>query len=224
MQNLFIISLGGSVITPKLPDSFFLAEFRDLILRHAKEGLRFVIYCGGGGIAREYQGVARKLNAEDNDLDWIGIYATRLNASLLKSLFGNSANAEIIIVPTGEITFHKPILVAAGWKPGWSTDYVAVLSAIQLGADTIINITNVDYLYDYDPRICKDAVPIKKISWHEFRKMLPQEWSPGLSVPFDPIASKEAEKNKIRLIITGKDINNLDSLLGKKLFRGSIIE
>ena len=63
-----------------------------------------------------------------------------------------------------------------------------------VGARKIINLSNTDYVYNSDPKINPNAKKIEKISWTEYRKLIPKEWNPGLNSPFDPIASEMAEK------------------------------
>ena len=219
-----IISLGGSIIVPDKIDVGFLKRFRALILKFVKKGDKFAIYCGGGKIARDYQKAASKVIGYNNEaLDWMGIASTYLNAFLLKVLFHGFAEEKIIENPTKKINFKKQILLCAGWKPGWSTDYDAVLLAKNLGVKTVVNITNVNYVYDKNPKKYRNAKPIKEISWKKFRKLVGSKWDPGLNMPFDPIAAKQAEKLKIKVVIIGKNLKNLENLLNKKEFKGTVI-
>lgn len=222
-----VISLGGSVLAPAQIDIDFLHGFRRLILKFVHDGYRFAIICGGGKTAREYQGAARKVvNAVHEDLDWLGIHATRLNAHLLRTIFREAAYPRVIKNPNEKI---KPkasdrVVVAAGWKPGRSTDHGAVLLAKNLGAKTVINITNTDFVYDKDPTKFSDAKPLRQISWKEFRKLIGiSKWSPGLNTPFDPVAAKVAEKMKLRVAVMGKDLGNLEGFLNGRQFKGTII-
>jgi len=218
------MSLGGSVIVPKGIDIKFLKNFKEVIEKFIKKNYRFIIYCGGGSLARNYQNSALKiLKLNNHDLDWLGIHATRLNANFLKSLFGKMAEDFIVIDPTSKIRFNKKILVAAGWKPGWSTDFDAVLLAKNLKVNTIINMSNIDYVYDKDPKKYNDAKKIKKISWKNFRKITGNKWKAGLNMPFDPIAAKEADNSRLKVIIIGKNLKNFENLLKNKKFEGTII-
>ena len=57
------------------------------------------------------------------------------------------------------------------------------------------------------------------------RKMVGDVWDPGMNVPFDPIASKLAEQQKMHVaIVNGTNIKNLDRLLSGKTFAGTRIE
>lgn len=225
MEETIIISLGGSLIIPDEIDVNFLEDFKNLILSNVEKGKKFVIITGGGKICRKYQDVLKKIEKPTSeDLDWLGIYSTRFNAEFVKILFRDKAEPEIIIDPTLPIKLERPIIVGGGWKPGWSTDYVAVVLGKQLGAKKIINLSNTDYVYDSDPKVNPDAKKIEQISWGEYRKLIPKEWNPGLNSPFDPIASKLAEEEGMTVfIMNGKPIDNLAKCLNGEKFMGTII-
>ncbi len=217
-----VISLGGSIIVPDQVDGSFLKKFREIILSIPSE--RFIIICGGGRICRNYQNAARDLATVSNeDLDWIGIAATRLNAELVRSIFENEAHRKVIHDPDEEIDRDKRIIIGAGFQPGSSTDLRAVQLAKRFGASRVINMSNIDYVYSADPKKDPAAEKLEKISWPEFRKLVGDEWDPGLNMPFDPIASKAAEKEGLKVVIIGNDIQNLGRLLRSESFKGSTI-
>ena len=127
-----IISLGGSVIIPDKLDPSFIKRFRNLIKTYSKKH-KFIIITGGGKLARNLQKKAKKIkNITSKDLDWLGIYATRINALTIKKIFNIKTN--IITNPTQKISSKENIFIAAGWKPGFSTDYDAVLLAKHIKA------------------------------------------------------------------------------------------
>jgi uridylate kinase len=225
MAKIYVISLGGSLIVPNEINAKFLRLFKNIIEKKIKENKKFIIIVGGGKTARNYQNVAKALTkVSSEDLDWLGIHATRINAHLLLTIFRKHAYYRIIKNPKEKISFKEKILIAAGWKPGFSTDYDAVLLAKTYNSDTIINLTNVDYVYDKDPNKFKSAKPFKEISWKDYLKLIEQKWIPGLSAPFDPIASKLAQKFKFKVVIlNGKKIKNLKNYLENKKFTGTII-
>ena len=224
-DKLFVISLGGSLIVPDQIDSDFLKNFKKLIDSFLKKGCKFVIISGGGKTCRNYVQAAKNvLKLSDDDCDWLGIHSTRLNAHLLRTIFYKNASPVIVTHPLEKFVFNGQILIAAGWKPGRSTDYIAVMLAKKLKAKKIINLSNIDYAYDKDPRKHKDAKPIMEASWKEFRKILPKKWSPASNSPFDPVASAEAEKSKLEVVImNGKNLENLKNYLLDKDFIGTKI-
>jgi uridylate kinase len=225
MQN-YIISLGGSLIVPDGIDSNFLKKFKELIEKHTKES-RFIIICGGGKTARRYQEAASAvMQLAPEDKDWIGIHSTRLNGQLVKTLFKKIAYPKVIRDPTEKIKLKdkERVVIAAGWKPGASTDYDAVLLAKNFGVKALINLTNVDYVYDKNPKKYADARPVRAIAWKSFRKIVGSKWDPGANVPFDPVASKLAEKLKLKVIIAnGKNLPNLDEILHGRRFIGTTV-
>ncbi len=225
MEETIIISLGGSMIIPEEIDVDFLREFKSLILSHVAKGKKFVIICGGGKIARKYQAVAKILTEpKDIDLDWIGIASLKLNAELLRVIFGEYAHDVVVSDLRNPIIFNKPVLVGSAHQPGWSSDMDTVWAAQTVGAKKLINLSNVDHVYDADPRINPNAKKLENISWADYRKIIPKEWTSGLNSPFDPIASELAQKEGISvMIMNGKPLDNLKNYLNGEKFEGTII-
>lgn len=227
-NNITVISLGGSLIVPRHIDWRFLKKFRTLIISQIKKGRKFIIITGGGYAAREYQDAATKMTRlTADDRDWLGIHATRMNAHLMRTLFRDYAHPVINKNPNDlEIfyDFKEPIMLAAGWRPGFSTDYDAVLLGKYFGAKRIVNLSNIDYVCDKDPGKFPDAKIIKEISWTDFRKIVGNKWDPGMNAPFDPIASRIAQESQMEVaIVNGRKIKNLEKCLEGEKFRGTMI-
>lgn len=220
-----ILSLGGSLIVPDQLDTVFLAKFKHLIEKQVKSGKQFVIVCGGGKTNSRYLTALQEISTVSHaNGDWLGIMATRLNAEFVRIFFGPLAYEKVLIDPTKKIKTKQPIIIAAGWKPGHSTDFDAVLWAKQFGAHEVINLSNIDYVYDKDPREHKDAKPIPAFTWKEFLSKFGGAWSPRMHKPFDPIASKEAAKLKLKVIIAnGADLGNVEKILNNEKFIGTVI-
>ena len=224
-RERIVVSVGGSLIVPDGIDVDFLSRFKALILEKVQHGFTFSIIAGGGKIARHYQDAANAVTElSRQDLDWIGIHSTRLNAQLLRNIFVGYAHQQVVKNPTIDIEADEPIIIGAGWQPGCSTDYDAVLMAKNLGATRLVNLSNIDYVYDADPRKNQSAKKIEKISWTAFRKLIPEEWDPGLSSPFDPVAAKEAEAIGLEVaIINGAKLEEFSNYLDDKSFIGTVI-
>ncbi|MFA4831204.1 MAG: UMP kinase [Patescibacteria group bacterium] len=222
-----IFSVGGSIIIPKTGfDIQFLKKFRSLILRQVKKGARFVLVIGGGATCRYYQEAASKITKlSQTDLDWLGIHATIFNAQFIRLLFGNLAHHDLQGDPEKKIKTDKPIIVGAGYLTGHSTDMDAVLLAKTYGAKEVINLSNIEYVYDKDPRKFKDAKKIEEIGWKEFRKnIVGSKWKAGANKPFDPVASREAEKLGLRVsILKGTDLGEVEKVLNGGKFRGTVV-
>lgn len=228
-----VLSVGGSIIVPDKPDTEFLGNFISMVKEWLDEdkSRRLILVAGGGAPARVYQTayneVAAKtgMTADANAADWIGIMATRINAQLLKASFGDYCKNDVVYNPTAEdITFDGQILVAAGWKPGFSTDTDAVYLGEKFDAKTVVNLSNIEKVYTDDPRKNPDAKPLDTISWADFRKMVGDEWTPGKNCPFDPIASKKAESLEMKVICAGgKNIPNIKAILNDEDYIGTTI-
>lgn len=230
-SETIVISVGGSLIVPAkgggAPDAVFLKSFRSFIERGVREERRFVCITGGGRTTRTYQKAASAVfDLNDEDLDWLGIHATRLNAHLVRTILRDSAHPVIVTNPDDvlDVPQDASVIVAAGYRPGSSTDLRAVQIATHLGAHRVVNLSDIDYAYTADPDEDPSAAKIEAMGWNEFLALVPAEWSPGLSSPFDPVASREAQKNNIEVaIINGNKLEEVEKYLKGEKFIGSII-
>lgn len=222
-----IISLGGSLVIPQGGiDTGFLSRFNAYIRKKIADKWRFFIVVGGGATARHYIEAARKIAGPitDWDLDWLGIHTTRLNAQLIRTIFRDVAHQRIIENYKKRIVnLHEPLVIAAGWRPGCSTDYDAVVLAHDYSARIVINMSNIPVVYDRDPKHHPDAKPLHKLAWDEFQKLVGTEWNPGKNLPFDPVATKRAKELGLKVYIIGSDLTNLDNILEGKDFLGTVI-
>ena len=230
-KEKIVISLGGSLVVPSGGiDTNFLSGFNKFIRQKLakNKNLQFFIVVGGGTVARNYRDAGKNVlghELTDDDLDWLGIHATRLNAHLIRTIFRDLAHPFIIKHYDIIRKVSEPVVVAAGWKPGWSTDYDAVLLCEDYGADTVINLSNIEQLYDKDPRKFPDAKRINNISWKDFQKMVGNKWDPGMNAPFDPIAAAKARELGVKVIILkGDNLKNFDNYFKNKKFVGTIIK
>lgn len=228
MGQVNVLSLGGSIIAPNGVDSAFLGSFFSAIAEYLRQNRsrKIILVTGGGAPARAYQDAYRHLAKEpDADaLDWIGIAATRLNGTLVRAIFSEFCHDELVTDPTGPISFSGQVLVAAGWKPGFSTDTDAVYLAERFHATMLVNLSNIAKVYTADPKTDPHATPVDTISWEDFRLLVGDSWTPGKNVPFDPIAAKKAQEINLKVICAdGKNIANTMAILSGNTFYGTVI-
>ena len=234
VEGTKIISVGGSIIAPDQPSETMLIEFVSMITDWLSQddSRRLILIAGGGGPARTYQAafyhVMSGLGQEISNMaaDWIGVAATRLNAELLRACFGSELASEPVVTNPLEApqSWRGKILVAAGWKPGFSSDNDAVLLAERYGARQVINLSNIEKIYTADPKTDPTASPLDSISWADFCQMVGSEWRPGLNAPFDPIASKKAAALGLTVICAkGTDVKNTRAILDGAAFVGTTI-
>lgn len=226
--NVTVFDFGGSIVAPDKPDVAFLRRFLTFINKWLDNDLsrRAIMVVGGGGAARAWQGAVREMapDTPHDSLDWVGVMATRLNAELVRALLGTLCPDPVVTDPTADFPFTGRILMAAGWKPGFSTDYDAVVLAERFGADKIMMLSNIAQVYDEDPRNNPDAKPLDRLSWDEYKLMAGSEWKPGANVPFDPVATARAAEAGLTIIAAdGTDLENLESVLAGREYIGTVI-
>lgn len=233
-KNTFVLSVGGSVFAPNGErsqiDIPYLHNFEAFIRKQIAKNRRFFLVVGGGYTARQYRDAAKQAagrDLTDEDLDWLGIHATRLNAHLFRTIFRDVAYPWILkhFDMVDKNAVGCPLVICGGWKPGWSTDYDAALIANDYHISTVINLSNIDRVYDRDPNQHRDAKPINKMNWDELAGLVGGNWKPGMNAPFDPVAAKLAKETGLKVIIAnGHDFDNLANILDGKKFTGTVIE
>ena len=225
-DNWKVIRLGGSILVPEFADGSFLKNFRDLILDRTHLGEKFLIIVGGGYVTRKYQEALIEAGVSTSQSrDWVGIYTIRLNAELLRLAFADHAHNHVINSPDAlPAEISQAVVVCGAEEPGHSSNYDAVVFAEKIHALEIINLSNIDYVYDTDPRVNSDATKYPEVSWEQYRSFIPSEWVPGMSTPFDPKASRRAQKLGLDVVfMKGRPIENLLRYLESGGVQGSVI-
>ena len=223
-----VVSLGGSIVAPDGVDADLLKELLALVRDYLREepSRKLILVVGGGGPARRYQEAYRRVvDPPDDDIqDWIGIAATRLNGELLRGVFARECRQPLVTDPTAVEDFPGRVMVAAGWKPGFSTDFDAVMLAQRFGAGTVINLSNISAVYTADPRLDPSAKPVDRMDWRSFRDMVGDEWVPGKNLPFDPVAARRAQELGLEVVVaSGRDLPNVRAILTGGSFAGTRI-
>lgn len=220
-----VIALGGSVMFPGDVDVPFLKSFRTFILNQIRRSnRRFIIVAGGGRIARVYQKAAGKIVfVKNDDKDWLGIHATRCNAHLLRTIFREQADP-VVLDTRGKIKkLRYPVTIASGWRPGNSTDFVAMALAVDFLASELVIMGKPEYVYDKDPQKFPGAKSYQELSWRAYRKLVPRKWIPGAGAPVDPIAARLGEEKGVKTFVVGKDLKNFQNLLVGREARGTMV-
>jgi len=230
-RERLVMSVGGSLVCPgDKPDANFLKKFKKFVkkLLKRRKHLQLFLIIGGGGVARNYieaaSEVVGKNKLSDEGADWLGIDATQLNAGLVRWIFDGIARPKVITHYDALPTADERVVVGCGWKPGWSTDFDAVLVCKHYEVETLINLSNIDQVCDKDPNEHSRAKPLHHMAWKEFQELVGKKWTPGLNTPFDPVASLEAAKLGLKVVILrGDNLKNLDQYLQNKPFVGTTV-
>lgn len=224
MKSTITISLGGSIINPGEIDNQFLSDFSKMIIKLLPE-FKFVIVCGGGKVARQYiKGLPDGLT--EGERDYMGIAATWLNAQLLTYYFKGYCSP---ILPSTVKDLTKQmqtydIGLSGGFLPAVKTDEDAAILADLYGSPILINVTNVDGIYDKDPQKHSDAKKYEKLSYKQFYEVVsPLSLGAGSNAPFTLIAAKICQRSNMKIIICPKEVKKIqDAIKGQNV--GSIIQ
>ena len=229
MKEVIVISLGGSQIFKSSSEINvpFLNQFKKIINKNTSK-YKFVVVTGGGIIARTYISGLEKSGINDHKLQSMaGISVTRTNARFLSYFFKQDPEKGIPHKMRQIKRYLKKQDVifcgALEYKTKQTTDATSAQIAAHFKAK-FINITNVNGLYDKDPKKFKNAKLIKQISWNEFDKLAKKiKFHPGQHFILDQTASEIIKENKITTKIIGTNLKNLDAILKNKPFTGTII-
>ncbi|MCX6768429.1 MAG: UMP kinase [Candidatus Micrarchaeota archaeon] len=221
-----VISLGGSLINGAgTVDRAFLKEFKSIVL---KSGESLGIVTGGGKTAREYASAAREFCGNNFVADEVAVAATRLNAQLMLALFRDIAHPRVFLdfgKAAAALDGHK-IVVMGGTIPGITTDTDSVLLAEAVGTRRLVNLSNVDGIYDSDPKTNPNAKKFEKMSHAELLEMAQKndQRAPGTNFVFDMVACKLAKRSNIELhFVGGKNIKDLEKAIKGKKHAGTVV-
>lgn len=225
-KRVVVMSLGGSTIIPEDFDLDFLKHFKRTILKFQNK-YKFVIVIGGGIIARKYINALRDIQIQDKMQALVGIAVTRLNARFMTYLFGKDANEGIPHdMKQVKNLLRKNNFVFCGglrYHPNETSDTTAAKLANYFETN-FVNMTNVQGLYNKNPKKYKNAKLIERISWNGFSKMADKiKFKPGQNFVLDQKSSRIIKQNKIKTYIISKDLKNFENLLNNKYFKGTVI-
>ena len=163
-------------ISPEIVDRIAL-EIREAV----ETGLELGIVVGGGNFWRGASASARGMGRAT--ADYVGMLATVMNALALEGALGhhgvtctvqsaiemkNVAEPFIRRRAERQLETGKVVIFAAGTgNPFFSTDTTAALRASEMGADVILKATQVDGVYDSDPRKNPNAVRYETVTFQE---------------------------------------------------------
>jgi len=224
MKQSIVISLGGSVVIAEdTPPSFF-SELSALIQRF-KQIYTIYLVIGGGNPARRYIQRGRSLQLTEDQLDELGIMLTRVNARLLSFIL-KTGQEKIPESTQDAVTYDSPIILMGGTVPGHSTDFVGAELSVKVKAYRYVIATNVDGVYDKDPRTHTDARFLPIVHINDLLKQYGPQWNTaGSNMVIDGPALQLIKDHKIQTcVINGINLKELAHILEKKPFYGTEIQ
>lgn len=223
-KKILVIKLSGSVFNFKTT-SKSLKEYAQVLL-DIQTKVQPVVVSGGGIIARHYVNLARSLGSDESSLDEMGIEISRLNAMLLSAALGDSVYP---VIPSNleEISIacqSGKMIVSGGLHPGQSTNATAALICEKIKADRFLNATDVDGIYDSDPKKNAKAKMFKEITIKKCLDLLNNESTQaGNYELMDIVAMKVIERSKIPTYVIKSDPKVIRNLIMKNRQTGTKI-
>jgi uridylate kinase len=219
MKGKSVIKIGGSLLftEDKELDKIKIEKFCQIFKKRKINGTH-VIVCGGGIIAREYINAVRHFHGNEALCDTFGIDLSRINSRLLIASLQDFAYP---LVPKSmeelsmALLFRK-IIVMGGLQPGQSTTSVALEVAEFINAEEIIILTDVEGIYDKDPKKFKDARLLKTLTYDELYEIIINKPGDKQAVAgeyriFDVVSLQILKRSNIKTIImSGKDLNEFE--------------
>lgn len=233
MNENTVIKIGGSLLFTENNkiNSEKITEFCN-IFKSRKFTEPFIIICGGGSIAREYINTVRSLKGSEALSDIFGIEVSRINSKLLIASLQDFAYPQ---VPKSmeelslALLFNK-IIIMGGLQPGQSTTSVALEVAEFSGAEELVILTDVEGIFDKDPKKFNNAQLMKHLTYKQLEDLIlnlqdDDQAAAGEYRIFDFVSLQILKRSNIRVIVTsGKDLNEFKKFWGgEKEINGTII-
>ncbi|MHA2141596.1 MAG: UMP kinase [Candidatus Thorarchaeota archaeon] len=218
-----VLKLGGSLLYDDKGQILtgIVRDYAKVVDSVIKDGHSMVVIVGGGIPARVFISAARELGASEAQCDWLGIKVARNNAELLCAALGDVAYPKIVETLDEletAIQFGKVVLMG-GLNPGQSTNAVAALAAETVQADLLLNATNVDGIYDRDPKE-SGAKKLETVNVDQLSEILSGSGTrAGEYKLFDPVAIRVVGRSRIPTVIfNGNNPDNLHRVMkGEKI-------
>jgi uridylate kinase len=217
-----VLKIGGSLLYDDKGHINLdrIRSYSEVVADVVGNGHELVIVVGGKP-ARTFISAARNLGATEAQCDWLGIKVARNNAELLCAALGNLAYPKIVesLDELETAVGQGKVVLMGGLTPGQSTNAVAALAAESVKAELLMNATNVDGVYDRDPKL-EGAVKLDLVDVDQLDSILSGSGTrAGEYKLFDPVAIRVVGRSKIPTVIfNGNDPGAISRLLrGEKV-------
>jgi uridylate kinase len=194
MYQSILLKISGELFaSPTNPlDLKKVRKVAEEIAAGQKRGLKIGVVVGGGNIFRGRQ--IKKNEIERLTGDYMGMLATVLNGLVLKDMLTSlGCPARLIsslsiakVVKVSDLGNYKEIIrskevliyVAGTGNPFVTTDTVAVMRALEMGADILFKGTKVAGVYSADPLKNKSSQKYSEISYEDYLRQNLQVMDP----------------------------------------------
>ena len=221
-----VFRIGGSVVASPI-NTDLMNKYVEILQAIKLQGHQIAVIVGGGSLAREFIGIAKRLELEMQAQDEVAISCSRLFAQLFVKKFGplGCGKVSTSLDEAAECIKTDRISVMGGLKPGITTDTVGALVAEHIRADLLVKGSDQDGIFNKDPRRFPDAIKLDCLSFDELQNVFSEtEHKAGIHQIIDPEAIKVLRRNRIKMIVVNgfKPENILSAVKGEKI--GTVVE
>ncbi|TRO52956.1 UMP kinase [Candidatus Bathyarchaeota archaeon] len=198
-----VLRIGGSVVASPV-NTDLMSNYAEMVQTLKGQGHEVAVVVGGGALAREFIGIAKKLGLEERVQDEVAISVSRLFAQLFLKTLGELGCGKVALTldDAADCLNAGKILVMGGLKPGITTDAVAALVAKRVKADLLVKGTDQDGVYNKDPRKHADAVKLERLSFDDLTKVFSEsKHTAGMHQVIDPEAVNIMKRERMNLIV-----------------------
>jgi uridylate kinase len=198
-----VLRIGGSVVASPV-NTDLMSKYAEMVQTLKTQGHEVAVVVGGGALAREFIGIAKKLGLEEQAQDEVAISVSRLFAQLFLKTLGEIGCGKVVVTldDAADCLNTGKILVMGGLKPGITTDTVAAFVAERVKADLLVKGTDQDGVYNKDPRKYADAVKLDRLSFDDLTEVFSEsKHKAGIHQIVDPEAVKIMKRERMKLIV-----------------------
>jgi len=231
MKKDIVLKVGGSILYDHLLNINFdlFKRIKKWYWDNKESYNHIVLVTGGGGLSRNIESKVSENIKDINGIHGIAMSITQTNATILAAYLEDK---DIYVPKTLGDAYEylnynpKGNMVSGGLKVGWSTDMDAAVFADTIHTERVYKISNVDFIYDKDPKEFFDATPIRDMTWAEYFQMFEivpeQDLIPNAHIPVDAKCSIFCEKKRISFHVTGGkllyEIDEINKILNEGTF------
>lgn len=231
MDKIVVLNVGGSILSPSDDVLFDFKTANNLkSFIQSLPDYKFILCVGGGSITRKYQKLLQENNYSINSQHEAGVALINVNAVMLKAVLEDISEDNVLkyddFKTDSSISFSKQVLISAAGAPGHSSDWNTIKLALRAGVNNVYSLTNIDGVYNKNPKEFTDAVLQPNIKWQQYLDIIgnPTEHLPGAKYPVDPLAANLGLENNVEFyVLSGDNLDNLKKAVNNEDFLGTKI-
>jgi uridylate kinase len=211
----FVVKIGGSLLftTDQQYELTRYKEYAQLIQQVKNQGHEIILVVGGGSLAKSLVEKGQQLGGKRDALDYLGIAATWVSAQLMITALGEVAYPVPVMTEEQLLALQQDgrLLVLGGLEPRQSTNAVAARVAELTQSEVLLNVTDVEGVYDCDPKQSDQAKLLTRLTVTELQNIIASLTSePGTYPLFDKRALEIVQRSGVEIwFVSGLNTSNI---------------